>query len=51
MEIFAGIAAVVIALGVIWYFVAKRNRYHDEHDRPQTGSGGGNGPPRRTDKV
>lgn len=51
METAVGILVLVVVGGAIWWGVRARKRYHDEHDRPQTGSGGGNGPPKRTDKV
>lgn len=41
METAIGIIVLILAIGAVWWGVRARNRWHDEHDRPQTGSGGG----------
>lgn len=50
METYAGILTIIVVAAVIWWGVKKRNAWHDAHDKPQQGSGGGSSKDREPDK-
>ncbi len=49
METAVGIVVLVLFVALLWWGVRARNSYHERHDKPQTGSGGGSKPPKHTD--
>lgn len=50
METYAGILTIIVVIAVIWYGVRARNRYHAQHPKNETGTGGG-GKDRNPDKA
>ncbi len=50
METFIGILVIALALGAVWYFVKRRNRYHDTHPKDESGGGTGGKGGGRPDK-
>ena len=50
METYAGILTIIVVVAAVAYFVKRRNAWHDAHDKPQQGSGGGSSKDREPDK-
>lgn len=50
MELYAGFITIVAVCEAVYIYVQRRNAWHDAHDKPQQGSGGGSSKDREPDK-